>query len=61
MKRKIYTGIEQFDFQIIRFTSSLETNYTQVSQDLKEIGQAISDFESWYIFRWLSGYASGSF
>ena len=43
MKRKIYTGIEQFDFQIIRFTSSLETNYTQVSQDLKEIGQAISD------------------
>ena len=50
MKRKIYTGIEQFDFQIIRFTSSLETNYTQVSQDLKEIGQAISDFESWYIW-----------
>ncbi|MBP2623330.1 alpha/beta fold hydrolase [Streptococcus oricebi] len=43
-----YTGIEQFDFQILRFTVELKKKYPQVAADLKEIGQAITDFESWY-------------
>ena len=41
------TGIKQFDFQILRFTGELRKRYPEVSQDLKVMGEAISDFETW--------------
>ena len=42
-----YTGIENFDFQILRFTGQLRKKYPSVQQDLGELGR-IQDFESWY-------------
>lgn len=47
------TGIKQFDFQILRFTGELRKRYPEVSQDLKVMGEAISDFETWYAW-WYS-------
>ena len=52
---KHYTGDPQFDFQIIRFTSRLK-HHPEVMADLSEVGQGISDFESWYT--WWSSKAS---
>ena len=49
---KHYTGDPQFDFQIIRFTSRLK-HHPEVMADLSEVGQAITDFESWYTW-WTS-------
>ena len=49
MTKEIYTGIEQFDFQITRFTSLLRGRYLQVQQDLASIHK-VQDTESWY--RW---------
>ena len=42
-----HTGIENFDFQIVRFTGQFRKKYSEVQQDLAELGR-IQDFESWY-------------
>lgn len=47
---EIYTGIGQFDFQILRFTGELKKRYQEVSNDLKTIGHSIIDFETWYLW-----------
>lgn len=47
MVRQVFTGIEQFDFQIIRFTSLLKDSYPQVTEDLASIHQ-VQDTEGWY-------------
>ena len=42
-----HTGIENFDFQILRYTGQLRKKYPSVQEDLAELGR-IQDFESWY-------------
>ncbi|MEY8764716.1 MULTISPECIES: alpha/beta hydrolase [Clostridium] len=44
---KKYTGNEQFDLQITRFTYDYE-NDPRVKEDLKQIVPELKDFESWY-------------
>ncbi|MEY8435759.1 alpha/beta fold hydrolase [Streptococcus hyointestinalis] len=43
-----YTGVGQFDFQILRFTNQLKHQYSEVREDLKVISHSVYDFESWY-------------
>ncbi|MCH3963508.1 MAG: alpha/beta hydrolase [Clostridium sp.] len=44
---KKYTGNEQFDLQITRFTYDYE-NDPRVKEDLKQIVPKLKDFDSWY-------------
>ncbi len=44
---KTYTGNEQFDFQINRFTQEFEID-EKVQEDLKQIVPQIKDMDSWY-------------
>ena len=43
-----YTGVGQFDFQIVRFINQLKHQYSEVREDLKVISHSVYDFESWY-------------
>ena len=43
-----YTGVVQFDFQIVRFINQLKHQYSEVREDLKVISHSVYDFESWY-------------
>ncbi len=44
---KKYTGNEQFDLQITRFTYDYK-NDPRVKEDLKQIVPKLKDFDSWY-------------
>ncbi|WP_137656809.1 alpha/beta fold hydrolase [Bifidobacterium moukalabense] len=43
-----YTGIENFDFQILRLTGELKKRYPTIAEDLETIRQIDHDFETWY-------------